>query len=167
MSRGYYCFRAIMCLRSLVPVFLRGKSIVRPSHSTFVRARYRKQIWRYAAIFLQVLILLSLAMYFWNRPFLACMFCFPNSDHVIFSREFAFCLFIIMHTYAHGCTCIGRHLKETILCFTITRSVMGKQSMQAKKVFSINAKKLLAFFFSPLIRTPRGHTILSVFSGCS
>ena len=23
-----------------------------------------------------------------------CMICFPNSDHVMFSREFAFCLFI-------------------------------------------------------------------------
>ena len=40
------------------------------------------------------------------------MFCFPNSDHVIFSREFAFCLFI-MYTCAHGCTCIGWHLRET------------------------------------------------------
>ena len=28
----------------------------------------------------------------------SCMFCFPNSDHVIFSREFAFSLFIIMYT---------------------------------------------------------------------
>ena len=26
--------------------------------------------------------------------FLACTFCFPNSDHVMFSRESAFCLFI-------------------------------------------------------------------------
>ena len=23
-----------------------------------------------------------------------CMICFPNSDHVMFSREFAFCLFM-------------------------------------------------------------------------
>ena len=29
------------------------------------------------------------------------MFCFPNSDHVIFPREFAFCLFI-------NCAYIGR-----------------------------------------------------------
>ena len=28
------------------------------------------------------------------QNFLACMFCFPNSDHVKFSRKFAFCLFI-------------------------------------------------------------------------
>ena len=27
-------------------------------------------------------------------------FCFPNSDHVMFSREFAFCLFI---NYAYMC----------------------------------------------------------------
>ena len=27
-----------------------------------------------------------------------CMICFPNSDHVMFSREFAFCLFI-NHAY--------------------------------------------------------------------
>ena len=29
-----------------------------------------------------------------HSNFLACMFCFPNSDHVMFSREFGFCLFI-------------------------------------------------------------------------
>ena len=37
---------------------------------------------------------------------LACMFRFPNSDHVIFSREFAFCLFI---NHAHICTRIHVH----------------------------------------------------------
>ena len=41
-----------------------------------------------------------------------CMICFPNSDHVMFSREFAFCLSLIMHTQARGCTCIRRHLKK-------------------------------------------------------
>ena len=104
--------------------------------------------------------------YIFGIDLFSCMFCFPNSDHVIFSREFAFCLFIIMYTYAHGCRCIGRQLKETVLCGTVTRSVMGKQSMQAKKVFSVDAKKVLAFFLA-LIRTPRGHTMLSLLSGCS
>ena len=41
--------------------------------------------------------------------FLPCMFCFPNSDHVMFSREFAFCLFI---NYAYICTCIRRNLRK-------------------------------------------------------
>lgn len=35
-----------------------GVHRARVSHSTFVRERYRKQIWRCAAIFVQVLILL-------------------------------------------------------------------------------------------------------------
>ena len=34
------------------------------------------------------------------------MFCFPNSDHVMFFREFAFCLFI---NYA----CIHMHVNKT------------------------------------------------------
>ena len=42
--------------------------------------------------------------------------------------------------------CIGRHLKETVLCGTVTQSVMGKQNIQAKEVFSMDAKKVLAFF---------------------
>ena len=37
------------------------------------------------------------------------MFCFPNSDHVMFSREFALCLSI---NYAHICVWIGRSLKK-------------------------------------------------------
>ena len=41
---------------------------------------------------------------FTKDPF--CMFYFPNSDHVMCSREFAFCLVI---SYARMCTCIWRH----------------------------------------------------------
>ena len=40
--------------------------------------------------------------------FLPCMFCFPNSDHVMFSREFAFCLFI---NYAF--ICMWMHVHKT------------------------------------------------------
>lgn len=40
-----------------------------------------------------------------------------------------------MHTYARGCTCIVWHLKERFLRGTITWSQMGKQSMQARKVY--------------------------------
>ena len=36
------------------------------------------------------------------------MFRFPNSDHVMFSREFAFCLFI---NYAH--ICLWMHVYKT------------------------------------------------------
>ena len=46
------------------------------------------------------------------------MFCFPNSDHVLFSMEFTICLFI-NYTYAGARTFIGRHLKETVLWGTI------------------------------------------------
>ena len=41
----------------------------------------------------------------WNTTkwtFLACTFCIPISDHVMFSWEFFFCLFI---SYAYMCTC--------------------------------------------------------------
>ena len=38
------------------------------------------------------------------------MFCFPNSDHVMFSREFALCLSI---NYAHICAWIRRSLKKS------------------------------------------------------
>ena len=37
------------------------------------------------------------------------MFCFPNSDHVIFSREFALCLSI---NYVQICAWMGRSLKK-------------------------------------------------------
>lgn len=51
--------------------------------------------------------------------FLACMFCFPNLGYVMFSREFAFCLF-------WNCTCIytwiGRNLKKTVFWGNITWS---------------------------------------------
>ena len=40
---------------------------------------------------------------------------------------------IILHTYARGCTCIRRQLKETVLLGTNTWSVMRKQNIQAKR----------------------------------
>ena len=64
--------------------------------------------------------------------FLACTFCFPISDHVMHSWEFAFCF---CHNYAYICTCIRRHLKETILSSSITWSEIGKQNIQAKEVY--------------------------------
>ena len=47
--------------------------------------------------------------------------------------EFSFCFFI---SYAYICTCIRRHLKGTIPSSSITWSEMGKQNIQAKKVYS-------------------------------
>ena len=41
-----------------------------------------------------------------NKTQLKLEFCFPNSDHVMFSREFAFCLFI---NYAYMCRWIYVH----------------------------------------------------------
>ena len=48
------------------------------------------------------------------------------------SWEFSFCFFI---SYAYICTCIRRHLKETIPSSSITWSEMGKQNIQAKEVY--------------------------------
>ena len=60
------------------------------------------------------------------------MLCFSNSAHVMFSTEFAFCLFINYAKVARERTGIGRHLKETILWSTITWSEMGKQTYELK-----------------------------------
>ena len=51
-----------------------------------------------------------------NRPL------FSNSDHVIFSRQLPFFFSLIMHTYARGCMCIRRHLKEQFSGVLITWS---------------------------------------------
>ena len=46
-----------------------------------------------------------------NMTLLVCMFCFPNSDYMMFSRrEFVVCLFI-----SHACGCMAQNLKERIL----------------------------------------------------
>ena len=58
---------------------------------------------------------------------------FPNSDHVMLSRKFTFCLFInyayiiFMYVNAHA---IGQHLKETVLWSTIIWFEKGKQNIQ-------------------------------------
>ena len=40
-----------------------------------------------------------------------------------------------MRAYARGCTCVRRHLNETVLLGDITWSEIGKQNIQAKKVY--------------------------------
>ena len=66
------------------------------------------------------------------QTLLACMFCFPNSDHVKFSRKFAFCLYLNyahIGTWKHMHKGVGRHLnKEKVLWGTITWSEMWKQN---------------------------------------
>ena len=54
-----------------------------------------------------------------------------------------------MHTYVRGCTCMGRHLRETVLLGIITWSEMGKENMpsQKKSIFIIFCQKLLTHFF--------------------
>ena len=57
--------------------------------------------------------------------FLACMFCLPNSDHVMFSWEFAFCL---LNNYAYICTWMQVHkttFERTVLWGIITWSILG------------------------------------------
>ena len=51
----------------------------------------------------------------------------------MFSREFAFRLFISQARIRTCMQSIGRHLKETILWGNITWSEMGKQNLQVKK----------------------------------
>ena len=63
------------------------------------------------------------------------MFCFPNSDHVIFSREFAFCLCINYVYIGNWMHLHKTQLEKTILWGTITWSEMGKQNLQAKNVY--------------------------------
>ena len=77
--------------------------------------------------------------------FLPCMFCFPNSDHVMFSREFAFCLFI---NYAF--ICMWMHVHKTKF-EKINSSVgyhqvvwNGKKNLQPKKLYCYRAKNELA-----------------------
>ena len=73
--------------------------------------------------------------------FIPCMFRFPNSDHFMFSREFAFCLFI---NYAYVCTWMHVYKttfekkKNSSLGF---RHVVcnGKQNLQAKNVYNSGA----------------------------
>ena len=65
-------------------------------------------------------------------------FCLPNSDHVIFSREFAFRLFIYFaYTCARSQCALRRHLKETVICGTIKWSKMQdrKTKPTSKKVY--------------------------------
>ena len=67
------------------------------------------------------------------------MFCFPNSDHAMFSREFTFCLFINYTWYTY----VGARTFErnSSLEYHLTRAEMEKQNTQAKKVYY----NLLAF----------------------
>ena len=55
-----------------------------------------------------------------------CMICFPNSDHVMFSREFAFCLFV---NYAY----IGTWMHVYKTTFEKKKQFFG---VQAKNVYS-------------------------------
>ena len=53
------------------------------------------------------------------------MFCFLNSDYVMFlRRESAVCFFI-----SHACGCMAQNLKERILWGNITWSAMGKENV--------------------------------------
>ena len=58
-----------------------------------------------------------------------CTFCFSISDH---GRDALMGIFL---SYAYICTCIRRHLKETIPSSNITCSEMGQQNIQAKEVY--------------------------------
>ena len=66
--------------------------------------------------------------------FLAGMFCFPKSDHVMLSREFAFCF-----PTNYACTCMWMQVYKTT--FERNSSLgyhhvicKGKQNIQTKKV---------------------------------
>ena len=63
------------------------------------------------------------------------------SDHVMFSRELAFC-FSVSHTRI--CRWKARDLKETVLRGKIMLSAMGKQNMQAKRSIALQNQTLSA-----------------------
>ena len=67
-----------------------------------------------------------------NRPFRLVHFVFPFQTTWCPHGNFPFVFFI---SYAYICTCIRRHLKETIPSSNITWSEMGKQNIQAEKVY--------------------------------
>ena len=47
-----------------------------------------------------------------------------------------------MQTCARGCKCIAQHIKETFLWGTIKCPEMGKQNLQAKKVYSVRVENV-------------------------
>ena len=63
------------------------------------------------------------------------------SLYVLFSRFrprdalMGICLLFFFINYAYICTCMRRHLKETIPSSSITWCEMGKQNIQAKEVY--------------------------------
>jgi len=85
------------------------------------------------------------------------MFCFPNLDHVIFSREFALVhrttfeinsslWYLISYPdltpFPLAVGYLGTRLYGTITC-----SEMGKQNIQAKKYYSVGSVGLLQLIF--------------------
>ena len=69
------------------------------------------------------------------------MFCFLNSDYVMFlRRESAVCLFI-----SHACGCMTQNLKERILWANITWSAVGKENVPSEKGLLFTLLSLLIF----------------------
>ena len=71
-----------------------------------------------------------------NRPSYLVCFVFLIQTTWCSPGNLPFVVSLIMHTYARRCTCIKLHLKKTVHWGTITWSEMGKQNIQAKKVYS-------------------------------
>ena len=57
----------------------------------------------------------------------------PFSLYVLFSLIFLFINYVYISTWTSAC--VGQHLKETIVWGTITWSQVGKQNIQANKVY--------------------------------
>ena len=64
-----------------------------------------------------------------------------------------------MQTCAHGCKCIAQHIKETFLWGTIKCPEMGKQNLQAKKVYSVRVELF------PYVNAYKKRTFLSNIPG--
>ena len=73
-----------------------------------------------------------------TESFLAYIFCFPNSDHVIFSREFAFSLFIDFACYV---ICTKTEQFFSFLWGIITR-LWENKDVQAKKLELLTTTKM-------------------------
>lgn len=76
-----------------------------------------------------------------TESFLAYILCFPNSDHVILSREFAFSLFIDFAYSAYYVICTKTEQFSSFLWGIITR-LWENKSVQAKKLELLATTKM-------------------------
>ena len=85
----------------------------------------------------------------------ACTFCFPNTDHVVILRRFGllFCSLKRVHAgiFMLACPHFNEQNKRPNLLSIITWSVLGKQNVQAEKVYRASMKDYFSYLHNLLI----------------